>query len=157
MSRFLVSSAHTGREPRDCFIIEAPSTDEIAQQYPLFAEQPMYRLPEERPEWLSDTMLSYVEAHHAHRLGEPEPKSLTTLVEHLAQGDVWEWYALEERPPEGEPIAHGELGTFRRFEVGSDVGGLPRNPGRWHVAAIEPPPDPRVNAKLVIEPTTQTD
>jgi hypothetical protein len=100
-------------------------------------------------------MLCFVEAHHAH-LGEQEPKSLTTLVEHLAQGDLWEWYALEERPPGGALIAHGELGTFRRLKVASDVGGLPRTPGRWRVAAVESPPDPRVSAKLVIEPTTQT-
>jgi hypothetical protein len=156
VSRFVVCSSHTGRQPPWCCIIDAPSEKEIKQQYPLFADQPIYRLPEERPDWLGDGMLSFLEApHRTFRLGEQEPKSLSTLLGHLANGEVWEWYELEERPREGGPVTDGELGTFRRFEVESNVGGLPRKPGRWHVAAIEAAPHPGVAAKLVIEPTIQ--
>lgn len=155
MPRFLAYSAHTGRRPHPCWIIAAPSSAAIAELYPLFADEPIYKMPEERPAWLSDEMLMSVEERSAFRLGETEPRSLMTLVEHLANGDVWEWYVLEEQPSEGNPVTHGELGTFRRFEVGSDVGGLPRKPGRWHVVAIEAAPHPRVAAKLVIAPTIQ--
>src|SRR2546421_254488 len=151
MSRYLVCSAHTGREPPACYIIDAASADEIEQRYPLFAGQPVYRLPHERPDWLSDDYLTFVEAYHLHRLGDEEPRWLTTLVEHHARGDVWQWYSLEERSANGEPVYRGELGTWRRFQVGSDVGGLPRHPGRWRVVAIKPAPHPDVAAELVIE------
>jgi hypothetical protein len=115
----------------------------------------MYELPEERPDWLDDLYLAVIENRKTHRLGDEEPRSLSTLVKHHAEGDRWEWYALEQRPSGEEPIPHGELGTFRRFDLGDDVGGLPRKPGRWHVVAVEPPPHPGVTAKLVIEPTRQ--
>jgi hypothetical protein len=156
MARFLVCSAHTGREPPDCFLIEALSAGEIVQRYPVFAAQPVYQLPGERPPWLDDNLLAFTESHKSYRLGDTEPTSLATLVEHHANGDVWEWYALEERPSGEEPIPLGELGTFRRFKVGSDIGALPRKPGRWHVVAIQPPSDSRVAARLVIQSARET-
>jgi hypothetical protein len=76
---------------------------------------------------------------------------LKTLLDHPAHDHTWRWYALEERPPEGEAIPHGELGTFRELVRGPDVGGLPRKPGRWRVVAVEPAPHPGVSAKLLIE------
>jgi hypothetical protein len=153
MDRFLVCSSHTGREPPSCYIIEATVGEEIATRYPVFADRPICKLPEERPEWLTDEVLAFTEAYHVHSLGQTEPSWLTTIVEHHANGDIWEWYVLEERPSGADTINHGELGTWRTFEIGSDIGGLPLKPGRWHVVAIEPAPHARVAAKIVIEPT----
>ena len=150
--RYLACSGHTRRHPPPAYIIEAASADQIRSAYPLFAEQPILELPGERPDWLSDEQLAFIEKFHVFALGTDEPSWLRTLVEHHKSGDVWEWYALEERPPSGEPISHGELGTWRRFEIGNDLGGLPKRPERWRVAAIEPAPNDRVAAKLVIEP-----
>ena len=155
MRRFLVSSGHTGREPPASYIVEADSARTIEKRYPVFANQPSYKLPEERPAWLTDLYLAVIEKS-AFRLGADEPTSLKVLLHHLARGDTWRWYALEQRPEDSETIAQGELGTFRELKLGSDVGGLPRKPGRWRVVAVEPPPHPGVVAKLVIASAEST-
>lgn len=48
----------------------------------MFTEYPMYQLPDERPDWLDDGYLAVIERHNAHRLGDKEPSSLSTLVAH---------------------------------------------------------------------------
>lgn len=150
MGRFLVSSTHLGRY-KDPWIIEAPFAEVVAERYPVFASQSIYRMPDERPDWLDDHWLAFAEAHHFHRLGELEPRSLTALVEHHANGDVYEWYALE-RSEEGERVPCGDFGSWRPLGEGDPVAKLPNHPGGWwRVVAVEAPRDPTVSATLLID------
>jgi hypothetical protein len=153
MDRFLVCSGHTRREPPQCFIIEAPSAKRIIDRYPVFAGQRIFRLPDERPDWLTDEHLAVLERNSTHQLGKEESRMLAVLLDHVAQGHTWQWYELEQRPGGADAIAHGELGTFRQLRLGDDVGGLPHKAGRWHVVAVGPPPHAGVTAKLVIAPS----
>jgi hypothetical protein len=150
MGRYLVSSAHLGRHD-DPWIIEAPSADVIAERYPVFADQPMYQMPDERPDWLDDHWLAFAQEHHSHRLGEPESRSLAALAEHHANGDVYRWYALE-RSENGERVPSGDLGSWRPLSEGDPVAKLPNHPGGWwRVVAVEPARDATVSGTLVIE------
>jgi hypothetical protein len=153
MPRYLVCSPHTRREPPDSYIIVATSREDIARDLPLFADQPMYRLPDERPGWLTDEYLALIERRKTHKLGEKESKSLSALLDHVANGDMWKWFYLEQRSDGADPVFVGELGTWRGLEAGSVIGGLPSRPGRWHVLAVEPAPHSEVAAKLIVEST----